>query len=141
MGWILDFFLGGPARIKMLLIGVAIGVPVLLATGFYGGWTLNGWRLGAELAQAEGARDIAIAQGDVLSDSVERCSASVDRLAAAGEQALKTSRSMLEEAKRLQASGDKTIKRLQDLMANPPKSCDEAWKRLEDEFKKARGPR
>lgn len=141
MGIVLDFFLGGPARIKGLLIGVAIGVPVLLAAGFSGGWTLQGWRLGAQVAQAEGARDVAVAQGAVLADSVGRCSASVDRLASAGEEALKTSRGMLAEAKRLQSGSAGTIARLEDLMKNPPKSCDEAWAKLEAEFKKARGAR
>lgn len=48
-----------PPTLMLTLISAAVS----LAIGFAGGWTANGWRLGAEIAQIKESQSVAVAQG------------------------------------------------------------------------------
>lgn len=122
-----------------LAIKLAIAAAVL-SVAFGGGWAVNGWRLGTQLEHAKAQRDQAIAQGTVLAEGVKSCSAGVDRLAKSSEAAIVHTQKLLEEAKRLRNGGANQVKKIEELLAKKPPAgagCEDAWRELEEIFRKA----
>lgn len=138
MGILLDFFAGGPARIKMLLVGALVMAGTCASLLAYGLW----WR--ADAYQARAQRDVAMAQIKVLGAAVDRCTASVERVGRAGDEAVKIAGAMLKQAERLAQPAAKEIARLEELLkkpAPPGANCDTAWDALEIEYRNAGAPR
>jgi len=59
-----------PLSINPLIL--LVGIAAAMSIGFGGGWTANGWRLGAKIAdvKAERSNEIAIQNKEVLDDFV-----------------------------------------------------------------------
>lgn len=132
MGFLLDFFGGGPARLQALLIGALVGLVLLTGTAGVALW----YR--AEAASARAERDIAVAQGTVLAAGVKTCSASVDLAHRVAGEALDAGRALLAEARKLTAGSQAQVLKLDKLLEQPTPlgaGCEQAW----EEIRKARG--
>lgn len=131
-----EFFAGGAARVQALLIAAAVGAALLLAAVAYGLW----WR--GEAYEARADLNTEKAKVSILTDSVQRCSDSVDSAKKQGDAALALGRDLLTHARSLASGNTASIARIEELMKNPPTgaSCDAAWAALEAE-RKARTPR
>ncbi len=125
----LDFISAAPARIASLFYGLLITVALVATVSCVALWYRG------QAIKAEGERDLAIAQGNVLAAGIEACNAGVDRAEKAAVLAIDSTRMMLEEARRLHASGASVVKRIEGIMNQPPPTradgrpagCDEAW--------------
>lgn len=137
----LDFFAGGPARLKALLVGVLAGLVVLLAVAAIALW----WR--GEALQARGERDLAIAQAQVLAKSVKVCSDGVDQAKRAADTAVALGGRLLAAASQQYAGARKQAQRIEEILKRPTPAgagCEEAWDAIEADRAsqtKARGPR
>lgn len=129
-----------PDQVKL---AVKLGVAVLaLGAAFYGGWAVNGWRLGTKIEHTERERDAALTQGKVLAEGVRTCSSSIELAHDVATKAVDAGRAMLAEAKRLTAGAQGQVKRLDELLSKPPPpdaGCEDAWKAIEVN-RKAGGP-
>lgn len=93
MGFLLKLATGNP----LVLLWAALGILAFgLASGFAGGWTLNGWRLGTKLATCQG--DLKVAGNDLRlqNAAVEEWQAKAAQARQAGAQAQKQARSVAE---------------------------------------------
>lgn len=118
-------------------------VAAIAAAGAALGWTLNGWRLGEEVAQLQTAVTALKAQGDVLAGAVRACNAGVDQAAKAGAAALAQGRDLLAEARRLSAGGRRQAERIEQLLAQPTPAgadCGDAWHAIERDRKAGATP-
>jgi len=67
-----------PVQIALLVrIGI---VAALLLGGFAGGWAVQGWRLGAKLAELEGVRATQVQTIETLRGVNKSCAAGVDEV-------------------------------------------------------------
>lgn len=138
MGFLLDFFAGGTARIQALLIGALVGLVLLTGTAGVALW----YR--AEAASARAERDVAVEQGRVLASGIEACNAGVEAAHNAAQGAVDVGRKLLAEAKRLSTGSQNQVKRIADLLSKPPPpgaDCRDAWREIEKISRKARGAR
>lgn len=63
----------GPPASRYLLLAKVVAVLLVLAAAFGSGWAVNGWRLGAEMAQERQGQAEAIAKG--VKDALETTAA------------------------------------------------------------------
>jgi hypothetical protein len=136
MGRLLALFTGNP--VTMVYVAAAIA-GVSYVAGGYSGWTLNGWRLGAELEQAEHERDHWRDQSAVVADAARSCSAGVDQAKRAGDAAVAAGDELRAAAKRLNLPLEQTVSRLERLVSGamtPEQAadCGWAWQQLETEY-------
>jgi hypothetical protein len=118
-------------QIKLIAAGVAaLLLAGLLAFGLY-------WR--GEYREAQVTITTLEAQTKILAESTRACSASVEQTKAAGAAALANSRSLLAEARRLNAAGRSTVESLETLLRSkePHGGCDDAWRKIESIEQKA----
>lgn len=129
-----------PGQVKLL---VRLGIIVAIAAaGAAGGWTLNGWRLGSQIAQLKGELQHERDQLAVLAGGLEACNAGVSAAAKAGDDVLKLAGKLLDAARRVHAGATSTADRLEDLLKQPPPKdadCNQAWDLIEAD-RKARTP-
>lgn len=137
MSLLLDFFTGGPARVKGLLVGALAIAGLGLALLVYALW----WR--GEALQARGERDLALAQVTVVSSAAKACSDGVDQAKRAGDAAVSASAELVAAAQRLKAPvrvERQTIEHWLEKPTPPGAGCDQAWNELELLYKKAGTP-
>lgn len=136
--FLLRMFTANP--MTMLYVGLAIAAVSAAGAG-YAAWEVNGWRLGTKVERAERERDLAVAQGRVLAQAVNSCSAGVDIAKKASDGAAELGAKLLAEAKRLNAGGQGQVDRIEAALRNPtglradgkPKGCDDAWDFIEQQ--------
>lgn len=108
---------------------VAVGL-VAAAVGFYGGFTLNGWRLGEDLAQCESrAREFEQAYG-ILTGKVAEQNDAINSLSKRAAKARQQGRSAAAAASAMaeqQAGAIDALKARIAGMTPPGETCDQVW--------------
>lgn len=141
IGAVIDFFAGGPARLKGLLVGAAVGLVALLtvvAIALW--WRGEAYQARAELEKARGERDLAIAQSKILAKSVQACSDGVELAKRSADSAVKLGVQLLAAAKKEHQGARQQADRIEDLMKRPPPDgagCEQAWDAIEDAIQRA----
>lgn len=127
---LLGAFTGNP--VLMIYVACAIAAASL-TIGAYSGWTLNGWRLGAKVAQVEKERDAAIAQANINAAAVTACNTSISSAKAAADYALKAGEKRLAEANLRAKQAEGQLTALDEYLKRPPPNagCDTAWDIIE----------
>lgn len=135
-----------PAQIKLAIL--AASLLVALAVGFGGGWTINGWRLGAEVARLEGAVETQKQSIETLQGANTRCVASVGEVRAAvkgmvDEERVR-SKAAAEAMARAAKDAEQHLKAAKDALSRPPappgQECDTAAREAAAYAKKRRAP-
>ena len=105
-------------------------VAGILAVGFGGGWTLNGWRLGAKIGPLEAEISRLQARSTILESANAQCEKSVkaaneatDRLLAEGERRSKRAAEALRTAQAESAALGTSISILRALARPTDDSC------------------
>jgi hypothetical protein len=138
MGKLISFFIAGPtapARMYALLIAAAavvIACMSLLIWGMY-------WR--GEYRQALANIKVLEAQVQVSSAALASCNAGVDQAKRVGDAAIASMAPMVEAARRLHAGSTAAAASLEDLARQARgagEDCGWAWRRIQEEHKKAR---
>lgn len=117
-----------PETLKALITaGIIAGIA---AAGFTGGWLINGWRLGTALEHAERERDLVVAQGTVLSGSLQACNVGVETTRKVTDQVLQQGQRLVEMATKVAAGHQDAAARLDALLRSSTPTgagCREAW--------------
>jgi ABC-type transport system involved in cytochrome c biogenesis permease subunit len=138
MGKLVSFFIAGPtapARLQLLLIAaaaVAIACMSLLIWGLY-------WR--GEYREAKAAVTALAAQGQVLADKVETCSAAATETKRVGDAAIAAMGGLVAEAKKVHKDRTTTAQSLEEIARRTRtagEGCDWAWQQIEQQKRKAR---
>lgn len=74
MGWLLKLATGNPSTLLWIAGAIALAAG---AAGASAGWTLNGWRLGSQIAEVTVKLGTATARIAVLEPANEKCAADV----------------------------------------------------------------
>ena len=131
IAWLLKLITGAATGNPLLLLWVAGGIALAAgAAGTAAGWTLNGWRLGAQLAECEStsqkfqtanaALNLKIAEQDAAVEDLDKKGRAAR---AAGRQAGTVAAMMAE-----QQAGEIAALRVSLAAATPPgKTCTDAW--------------
>lgn len=142
MGTLLKLFTGNPMTIvyAALAIGAVAG-----SAGAYGGWMLNGWRLGVQVAQAERDRDHWKAEAAIVAAAVKGCNASVDASKAVSDAAIAATGELKAAAARLSVPAEKEVRHTETIIERRPTleqagDCHWAWVEIATPEAKARAP-
>lgn len=116
-----------PEQIK-LCIQLAIAA-MLLAGAAWGGWAINGWRLGAELERVKGERDLVVS-------AAKSCSAGVDLAKDVSTAAIDASKELTAAARRLNKPAEKIVERTETIITRPmtveqAADCSWGWSQIE----------
>jgi len=123
MGWLLKFLGGG--NLVNLAIAAAVIAAVAGTSGFVGGWTLNGWRLGETIARLEG-------ENTAYAGANARCGVNVAEVKAAVSEIVKQGEQRAVEAakaiKKAETAAVVHLNRAAGIINRPPvppeKQCD-----------------
>ena len=107
-----------------------IGLGIIAVLSFGGGWVLNGWRLGAELAECKGRAEQIESAYLVLADKTKQQNDAVQDLARKGAQAREAGRQASIAAAALEMAQAEQLAALKAKAAAPTppgKTCADAW--------------
>ncbi len=118
---------GGGSPLIYLAIAAAI-----FAAGAGAGWTLNGWRLGAEVAKLEGQRDALVAENALVRNANQRCAVDVAAVQTAVTGIVEASKGLTKAANDAMSKAGAAAARLtasaDEILARPPpapgKECE-----------------
>ena len=137
MGALLSFVGASPARIQATVVALLAATTLLLATAAWGLWERG------RALKAEGERDLALAQVQVVSNAARACSAGVDQAKRAGDAAVKAAGELVAAAKRLTLPARVERTTIEHWLEKPTpsgKDCRDAWGEIEQLHQKARAP-